>query len=226
MIAGFGVFVDARSSVFEILKSGGWVMFPLVAASIAMLGIVLERFWTLRRSAVIPSKLGAEVRAWARSPKIERDHLEKLRSNSPLGLVLAAIVGNRQRSRELIREKAEDAGRLAIHRLGRYLNALGTIAIISPLMGLLGTVSGLIRMFLVITTAGIGDANALAGGIGEALVATAAGLCIAIVAYLFHRYFRGKLSDLAVELEQEATLLIDSLEHVPESTATSVRAVR
>jgi len=212
--------------VFEILKSGGWVMVPLVLASIVMVGIILERFWSLRRSAVIPPKLGAEVRAWARSAKIERDHLEKLRGNSPLGAILAAVVAHRQRSREVIRETAEDTGRQVVHRLNKYLNALGTIATISPLMGLLGTVSGLIRMFLVITTAGIGDANALAGGIGEALVATAAGLIVAIIAYLFHRYFRGRVLDLAVDMEREASLLIDSLEHAPEAAGQPVRAVR
>jgi biopolymer transport protein ExbB len=212
--------------VFEILKAGGWVMYPIVLASIAMVGIILERFWSLRRSAVIPPKLGAEVRAWARSAKIEREHLEKLRSNSPLGAVLASVVSHRQRSREVIRDKAQDTGRQVVHGLGKYLNALGTIATISPLLGLLGTVSGLIRMFLVITTAGIGDANALAGGIGEALVATAAGLCIAIIAYLFHRYLRGRVLDLAVELEREAALLIDSLETAPEAASQPVRAVR
>ena len=212
--------------MFEILKSGGWVMIPLVLASIVMVGIILERFWSLRRSAVIPPKLGAEVRAWARSAKIERDHLEKLRSNSPLGAILAAVVAHRQRSREVIRETAEDTGRQVVHRLNKYLNALGTIATISPLLGLLGTVSGLIRMFLVITTAGIGDANALAGGIGEALVATAAGLIVAIIAYLFHRYLRGRVLDLAVDMEREASLLIDSLEHAPEAAGQPVRAVR
>ena len=212
--------------MFEILKSGGWVMVPLVLASIVMVGIILERFWSLRRSAVIPPKLGAEVRAWARSAKIERDHLEKLRTNSPLGAILAAVVAHRQRSREVIREAAEDTGRQVVHRLNKYLNALGTIATISPLLGLLGTVSGLIRMFLVITTAGIGDANALAGGIGEALVATATGLVVAIVAYLFHRYFRGRVLDLAVDMEREASMLIDSLEHAPEAAGQPVRAVR
>ena len=213
--------------MFEILKAGGWVMYPLVLASIAMFGIILERFWTLRRGSVIPPKLGGEVRAWARSAKIEKDHLEKLRSNSPLGAILAVVVQNRQRSRELIREKAEEAGRQVVHQLGRYLNTLGTIATIAPLMGLLGTVSGLIRMFLVITSVGIGDANALAGGIGEALVATAAGLCVAIIAYLFHRFLRGKLQDMALEMEREVSLLIDSLEHAPETaTAAPVRAAR
>lgn len=212
--------------MFEILKSGGWVMIPLVLASITMVGIVLERFWSLRRSAVVPGKLGAEVRAWARSAKIERDHLEKLRSNSPLGAVLEAIVAHRQRSREVIREKAEEAGRQVVHQLGRYLNLLGTIATISPLLGLIGTVSGLIRMFLVITKAGIGDANALAGGIGEALIATAFGLCVAVLAYLFHRTLRGRVQDLALDLEREASQLIDALEHPPEAAAAPARAAR
>ncbi|MBV6412449.1 MAG: hypothetical protein OMOMHJEC_00221 [Xanthomonadales bacterium] len=213
--------------MFEILQAGGWVMVPLVLASIALVGITLERFWSLRRSAVIPPKLGAEVRQWARSAKIEREHLEKLRTNSPLGAILAAVVAHRQRSRDVIRQHAEDAGRQVVHRLGRYLNALGTIATISPLLGLLGTVSGLIRMFLVITTAGIGDANALAGGIGEALVATAAGLVVAVLGYLFHRYFRGKVADLAVDMEREVVMLIDSLEHPPEAAhGQPVRAVR
>lgn len=213
--------------MLEILQSGGWVMFPLVLASIVLVGITLERFWSLRRSAVIPPKLGAEVRAWARSAKIEREHLEKLRTNSPLGAVLAAVVAHRQRSREVIRQHAEDTGRQVVHRLGKYLNALGTIATISPLLGLLGTVSGLIRMFLVITKAGIGDANALAGGIGEALVATAAGLVVAVLGYLFHRYFRGKVADLAVDLEREVAMLVDSLEHPPEAAhGQPVRAVR
>lgn len=210
--------------MFEILKAGGWVMIPLVLASVAMVGIILERFWSLRRSAVLPPKLGAEVRAWARSARVEKEHLEKLRRNSPLGAVLAEIVAHRQRSREVLRSKAEDAGRQVTHRLGRFLNTLGTIAIISPLLGLLGTISGLIRMFLVITTAGIGDANALAGGIGEALVATATGLVIAVVAYVFHRYFRGRVLDLAMELEREASLLIDALEQGPEPAP--VRAAR
>lgn len=205
--------------MFEILKAGGWVMIPLVLASVAMVGIILERLWSLRRVAVLPPKLGSEVRHWARSAKVEKEHIEKLRSNSPLGAVLAEIVANRHRSRDVLRSKAEDAGRQVTHRLGRFLNALGTIAIISPLLGLLGTISGLIRMFLVITTAGIGDANALAGGIGEALVATATGLVIAVIAYVAHRYFRGRVLDLAIDLEREAGLLIDSLEQGPEAAA-------
>jgi biopolymer transport protein ExbB len=215
--------------VFELLKVGGYVMFPLLAASVLAIGIVLERFWTLRRSAVLPPGLGEEVRAWARSPKLDPAHLKKLQTNSPLGEVLAEILLHRGRSREVMRQKAEEAGRQVVHQLGRFLNALGTIATISPLLGLLGTVIGLIRMFLVITTDGIGDANKLAGGIGEALVATASGLVVAIFAFFFHRLLRGIVLSLGVALEREAVMLIDSLERpVSESPAANptVRAVR
>ena len=118
-----------------------------------------------------------------------------------------------------MRQKAEEIGRQVVHGMGRFLNTLGTIATISPLLGLLGTVIGLIRMFLVITTAGIGDANKLAGGIGEALVATASGLVVAIFAYFFHRYLRGHVVSLGVGLEREAALLIDSLERPAEPSA-------
>lgn len=214
--------------VFDLLKVGGYVMIPLLAASVLAIGIVLERFWSLRRSAVLPAGLGDEVRAWARSPKLDPTHLKKLQDNSPLGEVLAEILQHRGRSREVMRQKAEETGRQVVHGLGRYINTLGTIATISPLLGLLGTVIGLIRMFLVITTAGIGDANKLAGGIGEALVATASGLVVAIFAYFFHRHLRGLVVSLGVALEREATLLIDSLERPAESASTQpgVRAVR
>lgn len=210
--------------MFEILKAGGYIMIPLVLASIVAIGIILERLWTLRRVAVIPPKLGAEVRDWVKSPKFDRSHIEKLRQNSPLGAVLAAIVQHRHRSRDVLRDKAEEAGRQVVHQLSRFLNTLGTIATVAPLLGLLGTVMGLIRMFLVITNFGIGDANKLAGGIGEALVATAAGLCVAILAYLFHRYFRGRVLDLAHELEREAGLLLDALEMGHEAPSTSAQA--
>lgn len=196
-------------------------MWPLLAASALAIGIILERFWTLRRSAVIPPALGEEVRAWARSPKLDPGHLDKLRRNSPLGEVLADVLVNRGRSREVMRQKAEDGGRQVVHQLGRFLNLLGTIATISPLMGLLGTVMGLIRMFLVINTAGIGDANKLAGGIGEALVATASGLVVALIAYFFHRHLRGVVQSLGIGLEREAILLIDSLERPSDTVPTN-----
>lgn len=211
--------------MWEILRAGGWIMVPLVLMSVLSLAIIAERFWSLRRSAVLPPALAPQVRQYAKTHRLDQNQLLELEQSSALGAVLAAVLANRHRSRDVIRQKVEDAGRRAVHELNRFLNALGTIAIISPLMGLLGTVFGLIRMFMVITSAGIGDANKLAGGIGEALVATAAGLTVAIIAYIFHRYLRSHIQNLSVELEREACDLIDALEQ-PVPVAAAAPAAR
>jgi len=197
--------------VLELLMAGGWAMLPILLCSAVALAIVLERFWTLRHKAVLPPGLGAEVREWARSRKLDPEHLAALSTNSPLGAVLAAALAVRNRPREVIKERVEDTGRHVVHRLERFLGTLGTIALIGPLLGLLGTVFGLIRMFLAVMVSGVGDPMKMAGGIGEALVCTAAGLCVAIPAYVFHRYFRGRVASLAVEMEREVFLLTDEL---------------
>jgi biopolymer transport protein ExbB len=198
-------------------------MIPLSLMSVISIAIIAERFWSLRKSAVLPPALGPQVRQYAKTHRLEQAQLQELEENSPLGAVLASVLANRSRSRDVIRQKVEDAGRRAVHEMHRFLNSLGTIAIIAPLMGLLGTVFGLIKMFMVITSVGIGDANRLAGGIGEALIATASGLVVAIIAYIFHRFLRGKIQDLAIELEREASELIDTLE-APVPAAAPVAA--
>lgn len=191
--------------------AGGWAMLPILLCSAIALAIILERFWTLRRKTVLPPGLGAEVREWAHTRKLDPQHLDALRRNSPLGELLAAALAVRNRPREIIKERVEDSGRHIVHRLERFLSTLGTIALISPLLGLLGTVFGLIRMFLAVMVSGVGDPMKMAGGIGEALVCTAAGLCVAIPAYAFHRYFRSRVSGLVVEMEREVFLLTDEL---------------
>lgn len=197
--------------MLEILIAGGWAMVPILLCSAVALAIILERFWSLRRSSVIPPNLGAEVREWARTRKLDPQHLEALRSNSPLGELLAAALSVRLRPREVIKERVEDTGRHVVHRLERFLNTLGTIALISPLLGLLGTVFGLIEMFFAVMVSGVGDPLKMAGGIGQALVCTATGLCVAIPAYFFHRYFRGRVGDYVVDMEQQVILLMDEL---------------
>lgn len=197
--------------MFEILKAGGWGMLPILACSAIGLAIVLERFWTLRRSAVLPPGLGEQVRSWAHSQQLNPAHIQALRENSPLGELLAAALSVRNRSREEIRERIEDTGRHVVHGLERYLNTLGTIALIGPLLGLLGTVFGLIRMFLAVMVSGVGDPMKMAGGIGEALVCTASGLVIAIPAYVLHRYFRSRVRGYVVQMEKQATALLDEL---------------
>ncbi|MNN54548.1 Biopolymer transport protein ExbB [compost metagenome] len=161
---------------------------------------------------VLPPGLGQEVRNWAARGKLDASHIESLRANSPLGALLAAALEARNRPRDQIRERIEDTGRHLVHRMGRFLNALGTIASAGPLLGLLGTVVGMIQMFMGILDHGVGDVNQLAGGIGKALVCTATGMIVAIPALMFHRHFRSRIDGYVIEMEQEASALLDSLD--------------
>jgi len=207
--------------VLEILMAGGWAMVPILISSALALAIILERFWSLRRATVAPPGLGDEVREWARTRKLDPEHINALRNNSPLGELLAAALSVRNRPRDIIKERVEDTGRHVVHKLERFLNTLGTIALIGPLLGLLGTVFGLIKMFFAVMISGVGDPMKMAGGIGEALVCTAAGLCVAIPAYVFHRYFRGRVADLIVDMERQVFLLTDELTAVGEPAASA-----
>lgn len=201
--------------MWELVKAGGWPMVPLLLLGVLALAIVLERFWTLRRNEVLPPGLGQEVRNWAARGKLDPGHIQSLRANSPLGALLAAALEARNRPRDQIRERIEDAGRHLVHRMERFLNALGTIASAGPLLGLLGTVVGMIQMFLGILDHGVGDVNQLAGGIGKALVCTATGMIVAIPALMFHRYFKGRINGYVIEMEQEAGALLDALDARP-----------
>src|SRR5690348_9699386 len=197
-------------------------MLPILACSAIGLAIVLERFWTLRRSAVLPPGLGEQVRSWAHSQQLNPVHIQALRENSPLGEVLAAALDVRNRPRAEIKERIEETGRHVVHGLERYLNTLGTIALIGPLLGLLGTVFGLIRMFLAVMVSGVGDPMKMAGGIGEALVCTASGLVVAIPAYVLHRYFRSRVAGYVVAMEKQATALLDELSALHEAPPVQI----
>ncbi len=198
--------------MIELVKAGGWPMIPLLLLSFVALAIIVERFWSLRRAAVMPPGLGEEVRTWARRGNLEQPHIDALRATSPLGALLAAALDVRHKSREAIRERVEDTGRHLVHRMEKYLNTLGTIAAAGPLLGLFGTVVGMIQMFLGILDHGVGDVNQLAGGIGKALVCTAMGMIVAVPALMFHRYFRGRIASNIVDMEHEAMQLLDVLE--------------
>lgn len=210
--------------MWELVKAGGWPMVPLLLLGVLALAIVLERFWSLRRNEVLPPDLGQEVRNWAARGKLDASHIDSLRANSPLGALLAAALEARNRPRDQIRERIEDTGRHLVHRMGRFLNALGTIASAGPLLGLLGTVVGMIQMFLGILDHGVGDVGQLAGGIGKALVCTATGMMVAIPALMFHRYFRGLIDGYVIEMEQEASALLDALDGRPAVMAASKAA--
>ena len=208
--------------MLELIRAGGWPMIPILLLMVLGLAIVVERFWSLRRDRVMPPGLGDEVRAWvARGKPLEAAHVDSLRATSPLGALLAAELDVRHRTRDTIRERVEDTGRHLVHRMERFLNTLGTIAAAGPLLGLFGTVVGMIEMFLGILDHGIGDAGQLAGGIGKALICTAAGMVVAIPALAFHRYFRGRIAGYIVDMEHEAMQLMDVLEGTPVAAATA-----
>jgi len=198
--------------VLEIILAGGWLMVPILLCSTLAVAIILERFWTLRASRVTPHGLSTTVEDWAARHELDKRHIDQLQTASPLGRVYAAALSNRQRPRELLKESVEDVGRQVVHDLERFLNTLGTIAGISPLLGLLGTVIGMIKVFSAIMISGVGDANVLAGGISEALITTAAGLTVAIPSYFFYRYFRGKVAEYVITMEQKAIRLIECIE--------------
>ncbi|HEX5756227.1 MAG TPA: MotA/TolQ/ExbB proton channel family protein [Arenimonas sp.] len=208
--------------MLELIKAGGWVMLPIILLAIIALAIIVERFWSLRSVEVLPPGLGDEVRDWARGRELDPKHIDLLRQNSPLGELLAAALDVRHRPREIIKERIEDIGRHVLHRLERFLNTLGTIAAVTPLLGLLGTVLGMIMMFMDILTAGVGDANQLAGGIGQALISTAAGLVVAIPALIFYRYLRGRVAEYVVEMEKQAMALLDALDEGIQSESRPV----
>ena len=198
--------------MFEIVKAGGIMMGPIILASIVAAAIFLERLWTLQSKRVLPNELTQKVWRWVEQRQIQDKHIVALQQNSPLGKILAAGLLNRYRDRAVIRESIEDTGRHVVHELERFIGTLGTIASMSPLMGLLGTVFGMIRTFNAITTSGIGNPATLAGGIAEALITTAAGLTVAIPALLAYKYLRGRVAALVVQMEKEAIKLVEALE--------------
>jgi len=204
--------------MLEIMQAGGWVMWPMALCSVFAVAIVLERAWTLRAARVIPAHLVAQVWHLLRSNDLGDDRLQQVRDSSPLGRVLAAGLALRDAPPEVMKERIEDVGRHVSHELERNLNTLGTIAAVSPFLGLLGTVSGLIRVFSSITANGMGNPAALSGGISEALISTFAGLAVAIPSLVFYRYFRGKVLELVLRIEEEVMRLVDAL-HRPRGKA-------
>jgi len=200
-----------RPVVENIIVAGGWLMWPLILCSIAVMAISVERFWTLNTNKIAPKHQLAQVWAWVKNNQVDADRLRELKQSSELGKILAAGLGNSRSGRESMKDSIEEAASQVIHSMERYVGALGTIAAVSPLLGLLGTVLGMIKVFVSIELEGTGNAGALAGGISEALITTAAGLCVAIPAMIMHRFFVRKIDSLVVVMEQESVKLVDAL---------------
>ena len=202
--------------MWEIVKAGGPFMVPIIICSIVAAGILFERLWTLQRKRVLPQELIKRVTDLSDKNQVTPKVIEALEKNSPLGRVLAAALANRDRGRAIMMERVEDTGRHVIHELERFLNSLGTIASISPLLGLLGTVTGIIRAFNAVMLGGMGDPRMLAGGISEALITTAGGLAVAIPSFIAYRYLRGKVERIVVDMEKIAVKFADSLGASPQ----------
>jgi len=204
--------------VFELIKNGGWMMIPIMLCSIAAMAIIGERFWYLQRKRIIPPDLVPYIWQLYRDNKLDDRLIRSIKLGSPLGRILAAGLLNRKYGREMMKTSIEEVGRQVTHELERYLNALGSIAAITPLLGLLGTVDGIIRVFSDIAVGGMGDPAVLSGGISEALICTASGLTVAIPSLFFHRYFERVVDDHVVRMEEQSLHLIDIMQGDREET--------
>jgi len=199
-------------AVLELLQAGGWLMLPIIACSVVATAIVLERGWALRRQRIMPDGLVTRIWQWHSAGQLNRERIEEIRAGSPLGRMLSAGLVNRHHSREVMKDAINDSGRQVVADLERYLNSLGTIAAVTPLLGLLGTVIGMIDVFHVIMDAGVGRPTVLAGGISQALITTAAGLSVAIPSLMFHRLFNKRVDSLAIAMEEQALRLVEVIE--------------
>ncbi len=197
--------------MFEIIVSGGMMMIPIILSSIIAIAIIIERFWSLNSARIAPRNALAEVWGKLRHGQMDAAQLRELRMSSPLGQILAAGLVNAKAGRAIMIESIELAASHVVHDMERYLGILGTIAAISPLMGLLGTVLGMIEVFSNTMKMGNGDINVLSGGIAVALVTTASGLIVAIPSMFFYRLFLRRVESLVIELERESIKLVDAL---------------
>jgi biopolymer transport protein ExbB len=197
--------------VQSIIVAGGWLMVPLILCSIAVIAISIERFWTLNPKKIAPKHQLAQVWGWVKNNQINAERLRELKQSSELGKILAAGLSNSRNGRETMKDSIQETANQVIHSMERYIGTLGTIAAVAPLLGLLGTVLGMIKVFVAIELEGTGNAGALAGGISEALITTATGLVVAIPAMIAHRFYVRRIDSLSVVMEQEAVKLVDAL---------------
>ena len=195
----------------EIVIAGGILMLPIILCSIAVIAITIERFWTLNPTKIAPKSQLGQVGTWIRDNELDSERLKHLRRSSQLGKILAAGLSNSRQGRDVMKDSIEEAASQVVHDLERFVGALGTIAAIAPLLGLLGTVIGMIKVFTALNLEGTGNAAVLAGGISEALITTAAGLTVAIPAMIAHRFFVRRVDSLVVTMEQESVKLVDAL---------------
>ena len=194
--------------MWDIIIAAGWPIWPLIATSVFGVAIILERFWSLRESYVIPQNLKEDVKKLVGSGSIKRDAVEALRVNSPLGEIMAVAIENQNSSLEIIKDSIEEVGSQVSYKLERYLGALSTISTVAPLLGLFGTIIGMVELFSSFTSSGH-DVAVFARGISIALYNTAGGIVVAVPAMIAFRYFRSKVDHLVNEMEQQALHLVE-----------------
>ncbi len=194
--------------MLAIIQAAGWPIWPLLIASVIALALIIERMIYLRRAKILPPQLLDEVVRVYHNGKITKEVIDKLEQNSPLGTVLAAALRNANAPREVMKESIEEAGRGVAHTLERFLTTLGTIASLAPLMGLFGTVVGMIEIFGAQNATGTNPAQ-LAHGISVALYNTGFGLAIAMPSMIFYRHFRALVDSFVIDMEQQSVKLVD-----------------
>ena len=197
--------------MFELIGAGGWLMLPIIFCSVISLAIVIERSWVLRRENILPRKLLRELNNPATRIGVDKNSIVSFGGDSFLGFLFISTFAKKNDGYDAMRTSAENAASFVEHELLRNLGTLGTIAAITPLLGLLGTVIGMITVFGVVETAGGGFTSALAGGISQALITTAAGLIVAIPTLFFQRYFERKVDELLVFLAGDCERFIELL---------------
>jgi biopolymer transport protein ExbB len=194
--------------LLDLVQAGGWMMIPIILCSVIAAAIAVERVWSLQPGRIAPRTLLAQVWGYVKKNELDRERLREIRNGSALGQIFAAGLGNARHGRVIMKEAMEEEASVVMHELERYLTALGTIASVSPLLGLLGTVVGMIKAFTVLMAQGAGNANNLAGGISTALITTAGGLCVAIPSLMFYRFFLRRVDDLIITPDKSVSYAI------------------
>ena len=210
--------------MFELLTAGGWLIWPILLCSVAALAIIIEKFRQLRSQHIMPPGLYEQVEGLIQDKKLTNAHLKALADQSVLGRIFSTAISQAHLRKSELKANVEDAGRHQVHEMEKHLNTLGSIAAITPLLGLLGTVVGMIKVFAAITAIGVGHPQELAEGISQALVTTATGLTVAIPALLFYRHFKSRVESLSIDMEREVLRLFTLIERTKASDAHAARA--
>lgn len=195
--------------MYEFLVKGGPLIVPIALASVVALGVFLERIYSLARNRVLPDAFIARIEGLVREARISDALLLCQEHDNPMARVMAAALRHPKRSRERVKEAVEEVGKFEGAQLERYVEVVGTMASITPLLGLLGTVFGMIKVFQKVESAGLGDPTVFASGIWEALITTAVGLSVAIPAFIFYKYLLARVDRLVLEMEERSLQIID-----------------